>query len=68
MSQLLPQVGATFETLEQLDTRLDPEIRLWADATPGVREMLRKIRDSGQDPREILRKLEQLVRSQDEPT
>jgi transcriptional regulator with XRE-family HTH domain len=59
MVQLLAHVGARYEALEQLDTRMDPEIRVWANATPGVREMLRKMRDSGQDPREILRKIEE---------
>ena len=44
--------------LRQLDTRLDPDLKVWANATPGVRDMLRTVRDSGRDPREIIRKLE----------
>ena len=59
MVELLDKVGATYDALEKLDTRMDPDVRLWANATPGVREMLRQIRESGQDPREILRKLEE---------
>jgi transcriptional regulator with XRE-family HTH domain len=58
MVELLAHVGARYEALEELDTRMDPEIRVWANATPGVREMLRKMRDSGRDPREVIRELE----------
>ena len=58
MADALQHVGATYEALESLDTRLDPDIRLWANSTPGVREMLREIRESGHDPREVLRELE----------
>jgi transcriptional regulator with XRE-family HTH domain len=60
---LLQGVGANYETLEQLDTRLDPDIRDWANVTPGVREMLRKVRNTGHDPRELLRELEEFERS-----
>ncbi len=54
---LLHGDSETYKHLEQLDTRLDPALKVWANATPGVREMLRTIRDSGQDPREIIRRL-----------
>jgi len=58
MVGLLRSFGADFDTLRQLDTRLDPDLKVWASATPGVREMLRQVRDSGRDPREIIRKIE----------
>src|SRR5437773_12190811 len=50
MVEKLDEVGASYEALERLDTRLDADIKLWANATPGVREMLRTVRESGQDP------------------
>lgn len=55
---LLREVGGSYEALENLYTRLDPETRTWADSTPGVREMLRKVRELGRDPREVMRELE----------
>ncbi len=58
----LAHVGATYENLDRLDTRLDPDIQEWASDTPGVRQILRVVRDSGQDPRDILRDIEQLVK------
>jgi transcriptional regulator with XRE-family HTH domain len=58
MVGLLRHVGADLVALQQLDTRLEPDLKVWASATPGIREMLRKVRDSGQDPREIIRQLE----------
>lgn len=58
MAQKLRGVGATYEGLEKMDMRLDHETKAWANATPGVREMLRRIRESGQDPREVLKALE----------
>jgi len=58
MAERLKHVGASFETLVARDTRLDPEVRAWADRTPGVRDMLRTVRDSGRDPRDILRGIE----------
>jgi len=58
MVQLLSKVGADLGTLQELDTRLDPDLKVWANATPGIREMLRKMRDSGSDPRDIIRKIE----------
>lgn len=55
----LKGVGAKYEDLEALVTRIDQDTRAWADATPGVREMLRKVRESGRDPREVLREIEE---------
>ena len=50
IAEKLAAVGASFEKLRDLDTRLDPDVKLWANSTPGVREMLRKMRDEGHDP------------------
>ncbi len=59
MVDALKEVGASLPELSKLDTRIDPDVRAWADATPGVRDMLRRMRDTGKDPREILRRLEE---------
>lgn len=67
MVALLQGVGAEFEALQKLDTRLDPDLKIWASATPGVREMLRQVRDSGRDPREILRKIEEEAKKRSKP-
>lgn len=58
MVGLLSHVGADLADLQMLDTRLDPDLKVWANATPGVRDMLRQVRESGQDPRDIIRRLE----------
>ena len=59
IAQALRGVGASYRALERLDTRLDAETRVWANSTPGVREMLRMVRETGRDPRELLRELEE---------
>jgi transcriptional regulator with XRE-family HTH domain len=56
----LRKTGATFESLELLVTGLDQETREWAATTPGARAVLRRILESGQDPRGILRALDQV--------
>jgi len=61
----LKGVGAKYEDLEALVTRIDQDTRAWADATPGVREMLRKVRESGRDPREVLREIEETEKNKD---
>src|ERR1700730_14078981 len=54
----LKHVGATFEGLDQLNTRLDRDIQKWVANTPSVRQMLRQVKQSGRDPKEILRQLQ----------
>jgi transcriptional regulator with XRE-family HTH domain len=55
----LKHVGATLEGLDRLDTRIDRETQSWVAETPGVGEMLRQMRTSGEDPLEILHLLRQ---------
>jgi len=57
----LRDVGATFASLELLVTGIDPETRDWVASTPGVRKLLRKMRESGDPPHEILRIIEQAI-------
>jgi transcriptional regulator with XRE-family HTH domain len=61
IAHALRKVGATFESLEHLATGLDPETREWAAATPGVRKLLRTVKESGQDPLTLLPALEKSI-------
>jgi hypothetical protein len=61
ISQELRAAGATFDTLEELVTGIDPETRDWVASTPGVRKLLRAIRQSGHSPNDILRSLEKVL-------
>jgi len=60
----LRHVGATDEGLDQLNTRLDPEIQRWVARTPEIRQMLRKIHSSHRNPKEILQKIEEDLRKE----
>ncbi len=54
----LRSVGATFEELDKLNSRLEPDLQQWMSTTPAVRQMLREVKNSGRDPREVLKELE----------
>ena len=54
----LKGVGATFEGLDKLNSRLDRDIQSWVADNPSVRQMLRQIKKSGRDPKDILKQLE----------
>lgn len=58
----LRRYGTTYESLEHLVTGIDAETREWVGSTPGVRKVLRKLRESGRDPLDILRAIEKMVR------
>ena len=53
----LRDVGATFESFDRLGTGIDPETRDWVASTPGVRKLLRAVRESGSQPQEILHEI-----------
>ena len=57
----LRNVGATYESLEQLLSGIDTKTREWAASTPGVRALLRRLLESDRDPQEIHRALEKLI-------
>lgn len=61
IAKALRSVGATYETLDLLSTRLDPEVQEWVAETPSARQMLRAVRDSGRDPREVLKQIQELL-------
>ena len=55
----LKHVGATFEGLDKLNSRIDPDLQKWIANTPTVRQMLREVKKSGQDPLDIIRRLQE---------
>jgi transcriptional regulator with XRE-family HTH domain len=61
IAHALRRVGATFDSLEHLATGLDPDTREWAASTPGVRKLLRTLKQSGQHPLDLLPALEKVV-------
>ncbi len=61
LARELRGAGATFASLERLVTGIDPKTRAWAAATPGAGALLRTVRQSGADPREILRTVEKVL-------
>jgi transcriptional regulator with XRE-family HTH domain len=61
LARALRQASATYESLEHLATGLDPDTREWAGSTPGVRKLLRTLKESGQHPLDILPALEKVV-------
>jgi transcriptional regulator with XRE-family HTH domain len=62
MVKALEHAGADFEDLDSLNPRVELDLLRWADETPEVRQMLRTVKDSSRDPREILRELEHIAR------
>ena len=61
IAQELRAVGASYDSLHDLITGIDPELRDWVATTPGVRKLLLRVRDSGKPPHEILDLLERAV-------
>lgn len=62
IARALRKAGATLGALEHLATGLDPDTREWAASTPGVRQLLRAVKQSGRHPLDILPALEKVVR------
>jgi transcriptional regulator with XRE-family HTH domain len=61
IARALRKAGATYESLDHLATGMDSDIREWAASTPGVRRLLRTLKQSGQHPLKILPALEKAV-------
>lgn len=62
LARELRSAGATFEALDQLNSRLEPDLQRWVADTPAVRQMLRAVRDSKRDTNELLQELERTAR------
>jgi transcriptional regulator with XRE-family HTH domain len=58
----LRPVGATHAGLDRLDARFESDLQEWVAATPQVRQLLRKVKDSGQPISEVLTELERVLR------
>jgi transcriptional regulator with XRE-family HTH domain len=61
IAHALRKVGGTFESMEYLATGLDPDTREWVASTPGVRKLLRTLKQSGHHPLDLLPALEKVV-------
>jgi len=59
MAKALKSAGATFERLDRLNSRIDPDLQEWISETPAVRHMLRQVMESGENPLDVIRRLEQ---------
>ena len=47
----------TYEDLQAMNGWIDPDLKDWAQRNPAVGAMLRTLRESGQDPRELADKV-----------
>jgi transcriptional regulator with XRE-family HTH domain len=59
MVKELKHVGATFDGFDKLNSRIDPDLQKWISNTPTVRQMLREVKKSGQDPLDVIRRLQE---------
>lgn len=61
IARALRSAGGTYESLDHLATGLDQDTRDWVASTPGVRKLLRTLKQSGHHPLDILPALEKVV-------
>jgi len=57
----LQTAGATDAGLDRLDARFEKDLQDWAAATPEVRRLLRKVKESGRPVSDVLKDLERLL-------
>jgi transcriptional regulator with XRE-family HTH domain len=57
----LQSAGATHASLDRLDTRFEIDLQEWAAATPGVRMLLRIVKESGRPVAEVIKLLERTL-------
>lgn len=65
-AEKLAKVGATLEELRTLDSRLELDVQAWVQQSPEVAQMLRKAKDSGRSPRDILKRFEEMLEKDEE--
>lgn len=65
MADKLKRVGASFEYLKSLDSRIEADLARWAEDNPEAGQMLRELRSSKSDPKKVLEELRKIL-SQDE--
>jgi transcriptional regulator with XRE-family HTH domain len=61
ISRALGKPRVTFEALYHLAPGMDADLREWVASTPGVRKLLRILKESGRDPLEILPAIEKVI-------
>ena len=57
----LRSVGATHTGLDRLDARFESDLQEWVAATPEVRVLLRKVKESGQPIPKVLRAFQKVL-------
>jgi transcriptional regulator with XRE-family HTH domain len=57
----LRPAGGTHKDLERLDARFESDLREWVLQNPEVRQMLRRVKESGRPVGDVLRKVEQML-------
>lgn len=62
----LKKVGASYDEFLALDGRLGDDLQDMIQSTPEIGQLLRQVKASGRDPREILRQLQENLRDQEE--
>lgn len=65
-AEVLKKVGATYEEFLALDSRLGEDLQGMIQSTPEIGQLLRQVKDTGRDPREILRRLQESLRKAEE--
>ncbi len=62
LAKELQGAGTSYEALDQLNSRFERDLQRWVSETPAVRQMLRAVKDSKRNPRELLQELERSVK------
>jgi transcriptional regulator with XRE-family HTH domain len=63
----LQSAGATIAGLDRLDARFEKDLQEWAAATPEVRRLLRKVKESGRPVSDVLTDLERTLKESGRP-
>lgn len=61
----LQGVGASYDSLKELDPRLESDLAEWVQETPEARQLLREAKESGRPVKEILRDLRDTLREKE---
>ena len=57
----LANVGASYDAMKELDSRLGKELEEWVQNNPEVRSMLREAKSSGKPVKELLKQLKEYL-------
>jgi len=60
----LKRVGATYDSLRALDSRLGDDVQAMVQRNPRVAQLLRQVTDSRRTPDEVLKELQEFLRNQ----